>query len=158
MNIPKISIIIPVFRVEKYIERCVRSLFEQTLDDIEYIFINDCTPDNSMMILSNLIEQYPYRKSQVKIIHHTINKGVSAARNAGLKTATGEYIIHCDSDDWVEKDMYESLYDKAIAEDADMVGCDFYCEYKKKSIYCKQYFNQEIEQCFRQMLYGTEDL
>ena len=110
-------------------EHCARSLFEQTLDDIEYIFVNDCTQDNSMAILSNVISNYPTRTAQIKIVNHDTNKGLPAARRSGLAIATGDYVIHCDSDDWVEKDMAEVLYKTAISTSADLVLCDSYKEY-----------------------------
>lgn len=122
---PKVSVIIPVYGVEKYIERCIRSLFEQTLDDIEYIFVDDCTPDNSISILRKVLSEYPNREKQVKILHHEKNKGLAQARQTGLKIASGEYIAHCDSDDWVDVHMYEEMYNKAIEEDADVVVCDY---------------------------------
>ncbi|MDC1767453.1 MULTISPECIES: glycosyltransferase family 2 protein [Bacteroides] len=119
----KVSVVVPVFGVEKFIERCARSLFEQTLDDIEFIFINDCSPDASMQILRTVLEDYPHRKNQVLIINHPINQGAAKARENGIKAATGEYIIHCDSDDWVDRDMYRMMYEKAKTEDLDCVLC-----------------------------------
>ncbi len=95
----KVSVIIPVYGVEKYIERCTRSLFEQTLDDMEFIFVNDCTKDNSIAIIERIAEEYPLRKSQIHILNHQVNKGLPIARQTGLRVATGEYIAHCDSDD-----------------------------------------------------------
>lgn len=123
---PKVSVIIPVYGVEKYIERCARSLFEQTLDDIEYIFVDDCTKDNSINVLERVVEDYPNRKSQVTIIHHDVNKGLPQARKTGVEASHGDYIVHCDSDDWVDKGMYQRLYEKAQKEDADVVFCDYY--------------------------------
>ena len=115
MNI-KVSVCIPVYGVEKYIEKCARSLFEQTMQDgIEFIFVNDCTKDRSIEILEQVLAEYPHRKEQTRIIHHEKNRGLVAARNTGLAYASGEYIIHCDSDDWVELDMYEKMYKKAIS-------------------------------------------
>lgn len=122
---PKVSVIIPVYGVKKYIERCARSLFEQTLDDIEYIFVDDSTPDNSISILRKVLSEYPNREKQVKILRHEKNKGLAQARQTGLKIASGEYIAHCDSDDWVDVHMYEEMYNKAIEEDADVVVCDY---------------------------------
>ena len=123
---PKVSVIVPIYNVEAYIERCALSLFEQTLDDIEYIFVNDCTPDNSMMILSEVLSRYPQRKEQVRIINQPKNQGAAKAREDGIKEARGEYIIHCDSDDWVDKNIYQLLYEKALADNSDMVICDWY--------------------------------
>lgn len=123
---PKVSVIVPVYNVAPYIEQCVRSLFEQTLDDIEYIFVNDCTPDNSMEILYKVLEEYPRRKGQTTIIHHECNKGSVAARQTAVAVAVGDFIIACDSDDWIEMDMYEKMYATAELEYADMVWCDYY--------------------------------
>ena len=125
----KISIIIAVYNCEKYIEACVRSLFEQTLNDIEYVFVNDATPDISITVLEKVIEDYPTRKPFIKIINLERNSGVSNARRIGIENATGEYVIHADSDDWVDKDMYERLYLKAKETDADIVGCNFRHEF-----------------------------
>ena len=122
---PKVSIIIPVYGVEKYIERCARSLFEQTLDDIEYLFIDDCTPDKSIEILRRVLDEYPKRRDQVIIHRMEKNSGQAAVRKWGMLNATGDYVIHCDSDDWVDVTMYEKMYNKAIEEDADVVVCDF---------------------------------
>jgi glycosyltransferase involved in cell wall biosynthesis len=132
---PFVSVIVPVYNVETFFERCLRSLFGQTLDNIEYVFINDYTPDNSMPLLERVLEEYPHRKEQVRIITHEHNLGLGTARKAGMKAATGKYVISCDSDDWVETDMYEKMYAKAIEEDADIVCCGYRLEYGKgKSI------------------------
>lgn len=122
---PKVSVIVPVYGVEKYIERCARSLFEQTLDDIEYLFIDDCTPDKSIEILKNVLEEYPHRKNQVIIHRMEKNCGQAAVRKWGVLNATGIYVIHCDSDDWVDVTMYEKMYNKAIEENADIVICQY---------------------------------
>lgn len=127
---PKVSVIIPVYGVEKYIERCARSLFEQTLDDIEYIFVDDCTPDKSIERLVSIVEEYQLRFSEekkvVRIEKMLKNSGLPAARRHGIGRATGDYIIHCDSDDWVDIDMYRQMYGKAVEEQADCVVCDYY--------------------------------
>lgn len=122
---PKVSVIIPVYGVEKYIERCARSLFEQTLDDIEYLFIDDCTPDKSVEVLKQVLEEYPARKEQVVIHRMEKNSGQAAVRTWGMQNATGDFVIHCDSDDWVDTDMYRAMYEKALEENVDVVVCDF---------------------------------
>ena len=122
----KVSVVIPTYKVEQYIERCARSLFEQTLDSIEYIFVDDCSPDNSIAVMQKVLEEYPHRKDQVKIIRHEVNQGVGAARNNGVAACSGDYIIHCDPDDWVDLNMYETMYNKAVECSADMVYCDYY--------------------------------
>ena len=124
----------PIYNVEKYIEKCARSLFEQTLDDIEYIFVNDCTPDKSISILKQALKEYPHRQQQVKIISHQTNMGSAAARNTCLSAATGEYIGWCDSDDWIEDNMFECMYLKAKETNADIVCCNYITEYQHKQI------------------------
>ena len=99
----KVSILVPIYGVERFIERCARSLFEQTYPNIEYVFVNDCTADRSVEILKELVEDYPGRKDAVKIISHEKNRGLAAARNTALENATGVFICHVDSDDWVPK-------------------------------------------------------
>ena len=121
---PKVSICIAVYNVEKYIEQCVRSLFEQTLDDLEYIFVDDASPDASIDVMLRVLEDYPHRKHQVKLLRHETNQGVAVTRKDAIAVATGEYIIHCDPDDWVELDMYEKMYSQAVETNADMVWCN----------------------------------
>lgn len=137
----KVSIIIPIFKVRNFIERCVCSLFEQTLTDVEYIFVDDASPDSSIAILKSCIEIYPERKGWVTILTHEKNQGLPAARNTGLDVAKGEYVFHCDSDDFVEKDMLEVMYKAAKEKDADMVYCDFYLSFEKNERYmsCPSY-------------------
>ena len=155
----KVSVLIPVYGVEKYIERCARSLFEQTMrEGIEFIFTDDCTPDNSIAIIEKVLNDYPERKHQVRIIHHETNKGLAIARVTGVNAARGEYVIHCDSDDWVEPNMYDLMYAKAKGTDADIVGCDFYEETGKKKIPIKQNFNLDSKQSVLEILLGRRIL
>ena len=151
---PKVSIIVTVFKSEKYIEKCVHSLFVQTLDEIEYIFVNDSTPDNSVSIVKNILQEYPLRQSYVKIINQETNGGVSHARQIGICYATGEFIIHCDSDDWVDKDMYERLYRKAKETDADIVGCNFRHEFSDIQYDFHQQYSESMEENIRRLING----
>lgn len=132
----KVSVIVPVYNVEKYIERCAVSLFQQTLQEVEYIFVDDATPDASMVLLNETIRRFPER--DVKILRHETNKGLPAARNTGLAIATGEYIFHCDSDDFVEPNMLEELYGKARETGADLVWSDWFLSYEHNERYMKQ--------------------
>lgn len=134
----KVSIIIPIYKVEKFIERCARSLMEQTLKDVEYIFVDDASPDGSISVLRKVLVDYPERINYVRILTHTENKGLPAARNTGLAVAQGEYVFHCDSDDFVERDMLEQLYCKAIKTNADIVWCDWYLTFENSERYMKQ--------------------
>lgn len=126
---PKVSVVVPVYGVEKYIEQCARSLFEQTLDDIEFIFVDDCTPDQSIEILKRVIDEYrdeiEGKRYVVRIEKMPTNSGLAAVRRHGIQFCSGEYIIHCDSDDWVDKTMYEKLYYSAVEKDSDVAVCDF---------------------------------
>lgn len=124
----KISVIIPVYKAEKYIDKCVESLMEQTLDEVEYIFVDDFTPDASVIIAKEIIDRYPQRRKFVKWIHHPQNKGVASARNSGLAAALGKYIYYCDSDDYLDIRMLEKLLKKAEDENLDFVWCDFFME------------------------------
>ena len=133
---PKLSVIVPVYNVAQYIERCARSLFEQTMNDIEFIFVDDCSPDNSIDIIKGILKDYPERINNVFFCYHEENKGLPSARKTGYNQAKGEYIAHCDSDDWVSPNMYETLYEKAMQDNADIVCCDFYkSDGEKKRFY-----------------------
>ena len=120
----KVSVIVPVYGVENFVGRCFRSLMEQTLQDVEFIVVDDCTPDMSIGVIRNVMKDYPGR--DVQIVSHNENKGLPSARNTGLAMAKGEYVFHCDSDDFVEPDMLETLYDEAKRKDADIVWCDWF--------------------------------
>lgn len=151
---PKVTIIIAVYNCEKYINTCACSLFEQTLDSIEYIFVNDATPDNSIIILNSIIEEYPARKPFIKIVNLDKNGGVSNARRIGLENAAGEYVIHADSDDWVDKDMYERLYQKAKETDADIVGCNFRHEFTDMQYDFHQQYGYTMEENISRLISG----
>ncbi len=122
---PQVSVIVPVYGVEMFMERCARSLFEQTLDDLEYLFIDDCTKDDSIGVLKRVLMEYPHRENQVHIHRMEHNSGQAAVREWGMKNACGEYVIHCDPDDWVDPNMYERMYEEAKKNDWDVVMCDF---------------------------------
>ena len=129
---PKVSVITPVYKAEKDIAKCCRALFEQSLESIEYVFVDDCTPDNSVQVIERVLDNYSHRRDSVKILHQPANMGVSACRQLGLNNAEGEFIIHCDSDDWPDLDMYKTLYDCAVREGAEVVCCDYQVEYEGK--------------------------
>lgn len=152
---PKVSVVVPVYGVEKYIERCARSLFEQTLDDIEYLFIDDCTPDKSVEILKQVMEDYPQRKNKVVIHRMEQNLGQAKVRESGMRSATGEYVIHCDSDDWVHPEMYERLYHYAVTGDYDMVWCDYYRSDGKHNEYIPQKSDTQAVNLVGNMLAGS---
>ncbi len=118
----KVSVIIPVYNTEQYLNKCLDSLVNQTLKDIEIILINDGSTDNSQNIIDEYSAKYPDKiKSFIKE-----NGGQATARNLGITKATGEYIGFVDSDDWIELNMYEELYNKALSEGLDIVCCNEY--------------------------------
>ncbi len=137
----KVSIIVPFYNVENYIEKCLQSLVNQTLEDIEILLVNDGSQDSSETIAKQLVEKYPN-----KIIYlEKENGGLSDARNYAIPYAKGEYIAFLDSDDYVETNMYEEMYHKAKQEDLDYVECDFLWEYPDKTLESKgkQYSNKK---------------
>ena len=148
MNECKLSIIVPVYGVEKYIDKCLNSLVKQSLKEIEVIVVNDGTKDNSQKIVDKYVKKYPDKiKSYIKE-----NGGQGSARNYGLKKASGEYIGYVDSDDFVEKDMYIKLYNKAKENNYDIVVCGNYNvseDYQNKNIdaFINNY-NTDLENIF----------
>ncbi|MGM9767302.1 MAG: glycosyltransferase family 2 protein [Candidatus Cryptobacteroides sp.] len=151
----KVSVIIPIYKVEPFIGRCAISLMEQTLHDVEYIFVNDATPDDSMKVLESVIACYPERHAFIKILNHEGNKGLPAARNTGLAEATGKYVFHCDSDDFVERTMLEELYDTAQRTDADIVWCDWLLSFETSDRYMKQPYYGTPMEALKAMLGGA---
>ena len=129
----KVTVISPFYKVAPFIERCAESLLNQTLQDVEFIFVDDASPDESREILEKVIEKHPDRN--VRIVTHEVNKGLPAARNTGLAEAQGDFIYHCDSDDWVEADLLEKMYKAAIDNEADFVYCDFWMQFEKSARY-----------------------
>ena len=123
----KVSVIVPVYKVEQYISKCLDSLVNQTLEDMEIIVVNDGSPDNSEKIIKDYAKKY----KNIKYLKKE-NGGLSSARNFGLKHATGEYIGFVDSDDYVDKRMYQMMYEKAIEASADLVVCDLNYVYEDK--------------------------
>ena len=117
-----VSILVPVYKVEKYIERCARSLFEQTYPEIEYVFVDDCSPDRSIDVLNDVVSQYPDRKSNTQVLRHSHNRGLSAARNTGIETAKGDFLCFVDSDDYLEKDAIQLLVSEQLRTNADIVS------------------------------------
>ena len=150
----KVSVIVPIYNVEPYIARCVESLMEQTLQEVEYIFVDDCATDNSIDILMRTLEKYPNRNKYVKVLKHKENKGLPAARNTGLKEATGKYIFHCDSDDYVESDMLKKLFEFAEEKNADYIWSDYYVSLNDGSRYKEQPDYVDVDQAFRGILRG----
>ncbi len=118
---PIVSILTPVYGVERYVEQCVRSLMEQSYEHCRYIFVDDCSPDKSIDIIRHVVAQYPHRASNVRIISHDHNQGVGATRNTLLDNAMGDYVIWVDSDDFVDNLLVESCVTRATITGSEMV-------------------------------------
>lgn len=138
--LPRVSILVPVYGVERFISRCACSLFEQTYRNIEYVFVDDCSPDNSIQVLKNVLLHYPERQQQVKFVRNPVNKGLAATRNKALEYATGKYVLNVDSDDYLEREAVELLCEKAERESADVVVFDSYIDYLYKRIKKREHF------------------
>ncbi|MFI3332533.1 MAG: glycosyltransferase family A protein [Rikenellaceae bacterium] len=121
----KVSILVPLYGVELYIEKCARSLMEQSYENCEFVFINDASKDRSLERLKECLAHFPQRASQIKIVDLEVNGGVAAARNAALDNATGEYCLFVDADDWVDSEIVERLLLHTIECDADI--CNAWC-------------------------------
>lgn len=136
-----ISIIVPVYNMEKYLKKCLNSLVKQTYKNIEIICVNDGSTDNSSKILENYQNKYP---KLIKVINKK-NGGLSDARNAGIKKAKGDYIGFVDSDDWVELDMFEKMYSYAKEKKLDVVVCDTIMEFKENNYVLKSNLGYSTE-------------
>lgn len=124
-----ISIIVPVYNMEQYLDRCVASILHQTYTDLEIILVDDGSSDSS----PSMCDEYARQDSRIKVIHKR-NGGLSDARNAGLSVATGSYIGYVDSDDWIEPNMYERMYKACIQNDAQIAVCKYKAVFKDRTI------------------------
>ena len=153
MNGPKISIIVPVYNVEKYLSKCINSILSQTYKNIEVICVNDQSPDSSL----NILKEY---NDERLIVIDKENEGVSAARNDALKVATGEYVLFVDSDDWIESNMCDIMLAKLQEFDADVCMCCYSKEFgthsKVEKIFDGDcvFFGQEFKDKFYRRLFG----
>lgn len=151
---PEVSVIIPIYQAEAFIGRCVTTLFEQNFENIEYIFIDDASPDNSVAVLEEVIQCFPERVSRCKIIRNTENSGPFEARKTGAFLAAGHYILYVDADDWLENDMVSTMYSVAKKQEADMVVCDYYLEKIDKTVYRQQNHTMDYEKMLLSFLRG----
>ena len=144
----KVSVLIPVYNTEKYLKKCLDSVINQTLKDIEIIIVNDGSKDNSQAI----IEEYACKDERIKYFDQE-NKGLGATRNKGLEMAKGQYIVFLDSDDWVELDCYEEMYNNAIEKNSDLVIVDYYIDNEEKSfIYKNKYQTNQKKEYLKDVL------
>jgi glycosyltransferase involved in cell wall biosynthesis len=152
---PLVSVIIPVFNAGTTLNRCLESLLCQTLENIELIFVDDCSTDDSMEVINSLVFVRKNLHLAIQIESHTQNKGVAAARNTGLNVATGKYIYYVDADDWIEPDTLEKLVQEAESKDADIVGHSWYLSFGQNERKMHQpAFSNPIE-AIRRMMTGV---
>lgn len=148
----KVSVIVPVYNTKLYLQRSITSLMKQTLDDVEFIIIDDGSQDGSADLIREIVNTYPDRVEQVNLIVRE-NRGVAATRAQGVALATGEYVIHFDSDDWAREDMLELMYDKARLDDADIVVCDYAMVYQTKVVNIAQSVHDNGIDCVNDLLF-----
>ncbi|MCT3960284.1 glycosyltransferase family 2 protein [Elizabethkingia anophelis] len=148
----KVSLIVPVYKVEAYIETCVRSIFDQTFKSLQIIFIDDCGLDSSIDIINNTLSEYPNREKDVLILKNDKNEGASFSRNIGLANATGKYIAFCDADDWIEKNTIEIMYRTIESEYGDIVWTDFYYTSLEDEILQIQNIKEKKEDCIKALM------
>lgn len=134
-----ISVIVPIYNVEKYLSKCINSILEQTYKNLEIILIDDGSDDSSPQIC----DKYSKKDKRIKVIHKE-NKGVSSSRNKGLELSTGKYIVFVDSDDYIDKQMIEKLYNNLIENKADISVCNHYYNYQKDTFELKKFLHQKL--------------
>ena len=140
-----VSILVPVYGVEKYIERCARSLFEQTYQNLEFVFVDDCSRDKSIELLSTIINDYPDRKCQLRIIRHEKNRGLAAVRNTAVQEAKGDFVCHVDSDDYIEPDTIKMMVDVQMKNHSDIVSVGAYQHLRDKVMLIRQFDSDNKE-------------
>lgn len=125
----QVTILMPVYKVEQYLEKTLDSIFTQTYPYLNYVFVNDCSPDNSLQVLIDAIKKYGIKEGQYVIINHEQNEGIAVSRTDCITHATGDYVYFVDSDDWIEKDTVEQMVLSTNNGTIDIVGCDFMKDY-----------------------------
>ena len=138
--IPKISVITPIYKTEQYLDKCLTALVNQTLPDIEFVWVDNGASDECR----NIIAKYADKHQHIKVVHLLQNKGYGGAMNAGLEVATGDYIGFCDSDDWVDTDYFEKLYNAATQNNADIAFTEYLLEYPDKQKKSEHITNLQI--------------
>ena len=121
----KVSILVPIYNTEKYIEKCAVSLYEQTYQNIEYIFIDDGSKDNTLAILKKVIQRYPNKEKDTHLIIHSVNQGIAASRNEMMEKATGEFVFFVDSDDYLEYNAIQLMVECQTKTKADLVNANY---------------------------------
>lgn len=150
----RISIIVPIYKVEKYIKRCCDSLFTQSSDNIEYLFVDDASPDDSVRILEQEISAHNIPKDKVRLIRNEVNNGVAYTRQVGLENATGEYVLFVDADDWIDSTCIDKLLKIIKNSEVDIVGYNWYLEFCQGRRVLEQAVCKDGNEAFIAMLSG----
>lgn len=129
----RVSVIVPTYNVENVIERSVKSLLSQTLHDFEIVYVDDCSIDSTYNILNEVAKNKIRNDIDIKIIRHEENQGVAVARNTGLNNAEGEYVYYVDADDYCDENILQLMYDEAIQQQCDVVGCEWLLSFEKNA-------------------------
>lgn len=146
----QVSILVPIYKVEKFLDKTLDSIFTQTYPYLNYVFVNDCSPDKSLQVLIDSIKKYGIKEGQYTIINHERNEGIAVSRADCIAHATGEYVYFVDSDDWIDKDTVEQMVLATKNGTVDIVGCDFMKEYQSGDITCH---HEDYAESCRENLY-----
>lgn len=149
-----VSVIVPVYGVENFVERCMESILTQTWQDMEVIVVNDCTQDRSMDIIASVINRHDQRANSVRIINHNVNRGLPAARNTGVAAAKGKYVFHFDGDDYADPEMIARMALVAEKNGADIVYCDWFLAYEDADRYMSQPACDSVSDAIEAILTG----
>ena len=150
---PKISVITPIYKTEQYLDKCLRALVNQTLPDIEFVWVDNGASDECRAIIAKYADKRPY----IKVVHLPQNKGYGGAMNAGLNAVSGDYIGFCDSDDWVDTDYFEKLYNAAAQNNADMAFTEYLLEYPDKQKKSEHITNLQIAESVSEKINVLKD-
>ena len=153
LNDIKVSVIIPMYNVEDILEKAIETLFSQTLKGVELVFVDDCSNDNTLQRLNDLL--HVKDGFEVKVLHHAKNCGVAVARNTGLDNATGEYVYYVDADDYIEPETLEKMYSEAVNSGADIVGSEWFLSFAQNERHMKQADVEDGISLFKKMSYGV---
>lgn len=150
-----ISVVVPFYNAGNLFEKFLHSVFSQEKKNVEFIFINDASTDNSLKILSETLDKFPHIKENVKVFQNKENSGTGFTRNLGMSKISGKYFIQLDADDWVEKNMFSNMFDLAEETQADVVATDYFMSYPNKEVYIKQNYSENAEKDFKSILLGN---
>ena len=147
-----VSVLIPVYNVSNFIRRCAESVFGQTYGQLDIIFVDDCSPDNSIQVVKDTLERFPQRKNQVRFVKHEVNRGLAAARNTAVEAAVGDYIIHVDSDDFIDKTLVAQCVESMEIKDADVVMFGFNHVFPTKTVQTHVHFPSSKDESVKRLL------